>query len=373
LRTLQDVGNYIGGAVWLDTASANTGSTFPEDGTFLNPVNTLARALTVAAAATQAIKRLYVMGGSSITLASTYTGWQIDGENYTLALGGQDITNTKIIGASSGVSGIATGTFPFFKECSIGSVTVSPCAMQTCGFTGTITVGGTGDYYFIDCFSQVAGTSAPVLDMAGVGATNVSIRRWSGGLTINNIATGDVISIDAVSGGTITLNGADGNVQVRGMVSIVDNRTGLPTLGSNSCMDSRFDAVDSALTTIDDFLDTEIAALTTAVADVPTVAEFEARTPTAAQLAYIVANAATGLPVTFTTSGGSTTAAVLNQVDGAAASATNDQYNGRLLVFTDGTLKGVVTDITDYVGGTTTATITAIPFAPTSSHNARLI
>jgi hypothetical protein len=64
---------------------------------------------------------------------------------------------------------------------------------------------------------------------------------------------------------------------------------------------------------------------------------------------------------------------VFNQVDGAAPSATNDQYNGRLLVFTDGTLKGVVTDITDYVGGTTTATITAIPTAPTSSHNARLI
>lgn len=111
----------------------------------------------------------------------------------------------------------------------------------------------------------------------------------------------------------------------------------------------------------------------TSVDDIPTVAEFEARTPTAAQLAYIVANAATGLPVTFTTSGGSTTAAVLNTVDGAAPSATNDQYNGRLLVFTDGTLKGVVTDITDYVGGTTTATITAIPTAPTASHNARLI
>ena len=107
--------------------------------------------------------------------------------------------------------------------------------------------------------------------------------------------------------------------------------------------------------------------------DGPTNAEMEARTPTAAQLAYIVSNAATGLPVTFTTSGGSTTLAVLNQVDSAAGSATDDQYNGRLLVFTDGTLKGVVTDITDYVGSTTTATITAIPFAPTSSHNARLI
>ena len=63
---------------------------------------------------------------------------------------------------------------------------------------------------------------------------------------------------------------------------------------------------------------------------------------------------------------------MLNQVDGAGASATADQYNGRLLVFTDGTLKGVVTDITDY-DGSNNATITAIPFAPTASHNARLI
>ena len=107
--------------------------------------------------------------------------------------------------------------------------------------------------------------------------------------------------------------------------------------------------------------------------DGPTNAEMEARTPTAAQLAYIVSNASTGLPVTFTTSGGSTTAAVFALVDGGAGSATDDQYNGRLLVFTDGTLKGVVTDITDYTGSTTTATITAIPTAPTSSHNARLI
>jgi hypothetical protein len=83
-----------------------------------------------------------------------------------------------------------------------------------------------------------------------VGATNISIRRWSGGLTFNNIAAGDVISIDVISGGTITLNGADGNVQVRGMCNVVDNRTGTPTLGTTNNMDARFDAVDSQLTAI---------------------------------------------------------------------------------------------------------------------------
>ena len=101
--------------------------------------------------------------------------------------------------------------------------------------------------------------------------------------------------------------------------------------------------------------------------------DIQTRVPTTAELAYIVANAATGLPVVFTTLGGSGTAAVLDTVDGSAASAVDDQYNGRLLVFTSGTLKGVVTDITDYDGGTTTATITTIPTAPLDSHNARLI
>jgi len=97
------------------------------------------------------------------------------------------------------------------------------------------------------------------------------------------------------------------------------------------------------------------------------------RLPTTAELAYIIANAKTGKPVTFTTSGGSTTAAVLALVDGAAASTVDDFYNGHLLVFNLGTLDNVVTDITDYVGSTKTATITAIPYAPTDSHTARLL
>lgn len=94
--------------------------------------------------------------------------------------------------------------------------------------------------------------------------------------------------------------------------------------------------------------------------------------PTAAQLAYITANAATGLPVTFSGSG-STTTGTLALVDGATPSTTDDQYSGRLLVFNAGTLNQVVTDITDYDGTTKVVTVTAVPVAITSSHTARLI
>ncbi len=85
------------------------------------------------------------------------------------------------------------------------------------------------------------------------------------------------------------------------------------------------------------------------------------------------AHALETLSVTFTTSGGSATTAVLNLVDGAAASTTNDVYVGRILIFNAGTLDHQVTEITAYVGATKTATITAITTAPTSAHTARMV
>jgi hypothetical protein len=97
----------------------------------------------------------------------------------------------------------------------------------------------------------------------------------------------------------------------------------------------------------------------------------EVRTPTASQLLYMTDHAATALPVTFT--GGTTTTAVLGNVDGSAASSTNDVYNGRVLIFNAGTLDEQATDITDYVGSTKTATITAVTTAVTSSHTAILV
>jgi len=107
--------------------------------------------------------------------------------------------------------------------------------------------------------------------------------------------------------------------------------------------------------------------------DPPTNAEMVARTPTAAQLAYLVDNAALGVPVTF--SSGSTTTGVLTSgtgVDGAAPDTTDNHYNGKILVFTDSTLKLQVTDITDYTGSTRQVTFTALTDAVGASSTARM-
>jgi len=187
-----------------------------------------------------------------------------------------------------------------------------------------------------------------------VNVTNVAT------LTGHTVQTGDSFArIGAAGAGLTNINLPNQTMDITGDITgnLSGNVTG--TIGELAAQ-AKADVNAEADTALSDY-------------DGPTNAEMEARTPTAAQLVYIVSNAATGMPVTFTTAGGSTTVAVIDEIDGAAGSATSDQYNGRLLVFTDGTLKGVVTDITAYVGSTTTATITAIPFAPTSSHNARLI
>lgn len=71
----------------------------------------------------------------------------------------------------------------------------------------------------------------------------------------------------------------------------------------------------------------------------------------------------------LTTAGGTTTAIVLNAttgIDGAAPSAVNDFYNGRVFIFTSGALAGQATSITDYVGATQTLTVVALTAAPAS-------
>ena len=212
-----------------------------------------------------------------------------------------------------------------------------------------------------------------------------------------NLLTATQASIDAIEVDTGTtldtkINTIDTNVDA----VLVDTGTTIPALIGTPAADISADIaavkVDTAATLVDTAQIgvagaglTDLGGMSTAMKaevnteadtaltdyDPPTNAEMETRTPTAAQLAYITAHAATALPVTFT--GGTTTTAILGNVDGSAASTTNDVYNGAVLVFNAGTLNEQRTDITDYVGATKTATITAVTTAVTSSHTAILV
>lgn len=123
-------------------------------------------------------------------------------------------------------------------------------------------------------------------------------------------------------------------------------------------------ASQASVNTIDDFLDSEIAAIVLAVGTTldDLVDDLETRL-TAALSAKLIAHAAAVLTFSVTT-GSTTTAVNLNTVEGTTPSAVDDFYNGAVMVFTSGALAGQRTSITDYVGATKIATVVALTGAP---------
>lgn len=384
VNTSNSVG-YANGRVFINTGVSNTGTVSFVDGVGDNPVSTTTALKTIAD--NIGLKGIQILPGSAITLSQAFDAFEFMGFNYSVNLNGQSVNQSSFNGAF--IIGNDSGTNPgflIFKECSMSANTLGKYALLGCVVTDVITLAEEENYVWTNCEGGTAGNAG--LDFNSVlNASNVTLSYWSGDLEVQNMGQGTgIYDLKITGNGVITLNAncTGGTLTYAGDIKIIDNSGGAVTIVSGNIGDIIVDTAEigvagAGLTDLGGMstgMQAEInTEADTALTDYdgPTNAEFEARTPTATQLAYIVANAATAVSVTFTTAGGSTTAAVLNLVDEASASNADDQYNGRVLYFTDGTLKGVVTDITDYVGSTKVATITAIPLAPESTHNARLV
>ncbi len=214
----QTAEGYQNSAVWVNTNASNTNTVKGIDGTATNPVSTMAAANTLLAS--NNLSRLEFISGSSVTLGAAQTNQVLNGLNWTLALGGQDIAGTTFNGAH--VSGIATGTGTEqnFNHCHLDNVThIKGTHVQESGIGGTQTAGEAGDYHFDRCHSSIAGTATWAFDFgAAIGDTNLNWRNGSGGIQLENMGdTGiDTASIEGrgqVIEGTCT----GGNVSVRGL------------------------------------------------------------------------------------------------------------------------------------------------------------
>lgn len=215
---------YSDGAVWLNTGASNTNTVPYVDGVADNPVSTIAVALTLAAALK--LKRIRVANGSSVTLGAAVESYSLVGKNWSLALGGQSISGSYIEGAT--VTGTGTGaSAPTFVDCHLvgasAAPTLPPSTLYRCGINTTetypLTAGSTGQFLFVDCFSEVAGSGTPYFTFSG--ANGINLRRWSGGtnITLDNTAT--ALSIEVLTGGgqTVAVGGAD--VEIRGICRAV--------------------------------------------------------------------------------------------------------------------------------------------------------
>lgn len=218
---------YDQGSIWVDTISGTAGTEAYVNGVADNPVLTYADALTLAS--TVGLRRFHIINGSAITLTGNSDNYVFDGHEYSVALNGQSIAATMFIDAD--VTGTSTGADAEFQDGIIGTATLAAFQAYNTSFTGTVTLLSAGDYRLVNCQSGIAGTGAPTFTKTPGQTITMELRRWSGGVTISGIESGDVLTVGGEMG-TITLNGANGTVEVRGSYkAIVDNRTGSPTLG----------------------------------------------------------------------------------------------------------------------------------------------
>ena len=324
----QSVG-YANGQVWVDTPNGVAGTEAFVNGVADQPVDLWTSALTLGAAV--GLTDFHIINGSTIQLTGASANFSIFGDNWILDLNGQSVADAYFQGAHVSGVGVST-TEVHYEGCDVDTTSVQIGHFDFCSFSDVLTMTLAGDYNFHDCYSKVPGASAPIFTKTPGQAITAQWRRWSGGLTLSNIEAGDVFTISGEMG-TITLNGADGTVEIRGTYRhIVDNRTGSPTLNT----DGAIQGVDVAT----------ILGETAGIVDIPTVAEFNARTLSAAQIALQVAllegavtGATTGTPTTTV-------------IDTDLSETEYDQYVGRTLIFLDGDLAKQATAIEAYDGAT---------------------
>jgi hypothetical protein len=168
-------------AVWIDTGSAFSGTTYPI-GTSFAPVNNLADALTIATA--RSFKNFkvrgtvvvtvpiedYVFEGSGSIMSDIFvlTGTSIDGSLFKSLT----VTGTQL--------GIAN-----YGSCVLQNITGFWGVTDNCSFDGTITLAGFGSYLFAANGNSISNTT---IDMVGPG--RIAKLRASGAWTVSNCQTG---------------------------------------------------------------------------------------------------------------------------------------------------------------------------------------
>jgi len=222
---------YEDGAIWVDTLNGTAGTEKFVNGTADNTVLTFADALTLSASLN--VERFRAINGTTITLTSDSTNFSFLGDSWFLALNGQTITGLSVHGATVTGTGIDGGARPTFENCQIGTSTLPPFVMFTCGLTGTITAGSTGDYIMHNSASAIAGTATPIFDFGvALADINLSLRGYSGGIELQNMGQlgTDRASIDGDTKVVINANCIGGTVVIRGNVELVDNSGGAVTI-----------------------------------------------------------------------------------------------------------------------------------------------
>lgn len=253
------------------------------------------------------------------------------------------------------------------------------------GAAGTITLdaaaSATDDFYNGAVILLTGGTGVGQARVVSdyVGATKVASLSANWATAPDNTSTFAIVGrynpIANLSGAVTVVTNLDKSnyaLSAAGMQNIWDllsaNQTTVGSVGKqlvdnlNATVSSR--ASQTSVDTIDDFIDTEVAAILDDTGTTLDDMVDDLETRLSQTLADKLAAHALSVLTLVVDTGSTTTAVVFKTVNGAAASGTDDFYNGAVIVFTSGALAGQRTSISDYVGATKTATVVALTGAP---------
>jgi hypothetical protein len=232
---------FVNGAVWVDTVNGESGTT-SNIGTISRPVDNIADAKTIAD--NNNLHTFHIASASSINLAAvpaSYDGYEFQGTGYTVALGAQSVSGTIFEGATvtgndDGGNAVATS----YIRCTMGTNSLGLHRLEECGLSGTITITETGTYDWVTCHSRVAGTGTPAVDVgSAVVDTNLNMRRYSGGIEVQNMGvTGtDKMSLEGHGQIVLAASCTGGEISIRGHFTVTDNAAAAVTLND----DARYD------------------------------------------------------------------------------------------------------------------------------------
>jgi hypothetical protein len=256
-----------GPGVYLNDAAANTATVNGVDGTWSNPVSTIAAAKTIADSL--GVNRIYLIRNSSVILGAAMEDYEIVGIGEMMAntvnLGSQDVDNSFIQNVL--ITGAQGGTGRFqAQSCVLSAITGMEITSLYCLLAaGTLTM--RNDCAFDQWWSAVAGGGAPVVSVNSVADLNAYFRHGSGGIQIDDAVATTVMSIETDGQVIVDATCTSLTVVPRGNLSITDNGT---------TTDINLDAAINR-TGINAEVDSALADY-----DGPTNAEMEARTLVAA-------------------------------------------------------------------------------------------
>lgn len=217
---LVEYGAY-GGVVTVDVVNGYVG-TGKYMGTGLYPCKYMADAITIARS--RGFRTFEVKGSLELTSEDYSEGFTFIGEaphltTFTIQPGANvetcEFSNATVEGTLDGDNTISYSY--------IGNLSYVNGSIMSCALGGTIVLGGDVQASVINCYSNVAGTGTPVIDMGGSGQS-LSVRNYNGGLELTNKNGADNVSIDLNSGNVILADTVtDGVIVIRGVGTYENN------------------------------------------------------------------------------------------------------------------------------------------------------